>query len=109
VGILGTVPFDVAVRRAARRFTPFTVDEPRCRASQVLNQMLAGILLLREPQSIRAELLEKTRRIRADAKEQIGTGVMTLDGLTEEQISFISDRAPNLRQGFRKILKLVAN
>ena len=71
VGILGTVPFDVAVRRAARRFTPFTVDEPRCRASQVLNQMLAGILLLREPQSIRAELLEKTRRIRADAKEQI--------------------------------------
>ena len=71
--------------------------------------MLAGILLLREPQSIRAELLEKTRRIRADAKEQIGTGVMTLDGLTEEQISFISDRAPNLRQGFRKILKLVGH
>jgi flagellar biosynthesis protein FlhG len=109
VGILGTVPFDVSVRRAARRFTPFIVDEPRCRASQVLNQMLAGILLLREPQSIRAELLEKTRRIRAGAKEQIGTGVMTLDGLTEEQISFISDRAPNLRQGFRKILRLVAN
>jgi predicted amidohydrolase len=34
---------------------------------------------------------------------------MTLDGLTEEQISFISDRAPNLRQGLRKILRLVAN
>jgi flagellar biosynthesis protein FlhG len=109
VGILGTVPFDVSVRRAARRFTPFIVDDPRCRAAQVLNQMLAGVLLLREPQSIRTELLEKTRQIRSDAKDAIGAGVMTLDGLTEEQISFMSDRAPNLRQGFRKILKLVAN
>jgi flagellar biosynthesis protein FlhG len=109
VGILGTVPFDVSVRRAARRFTPFIVDDPRCRASQVLNQMLAGVLLLREPESIRAEILEKIRQIRSDAKDVIGTGVMTLDGLTEEQISFISERAPNLRQGFRKILKIVAN
>jgi hypothetical protein len=71
--------------------------------------MLAGILLLREPESIRTELLEKTRLIRDKAKEQIGGSTMTLDGLTEEQISFISDRAPNLRQGLRKILRLVAN
>jgi hypothetical protein len=85
------------------------VDDPRCKPSQVLNQMLAGILLLREPQSIRAELLEKARFIRDDAKNQIGGSTMTLDGLTEEQISFISDRAPNLRQGFQKILRLVAN
>ena len=109
VGILGTIPFDTAVRKASRRFTPFIVDNPRCKASNVLNQMLAGILLLREPQSIRAELLEKTKLIRVEAKNQIGGSAMTLDGLTEEQINFISDRAPNLRQGFQKILRLVAN
>lgn len=109
VGVLGTIPFDAAVRKAARRFTPFIVDNPRCKASNVLNQMLAGILLLREPQSIRAELLEKAKLIRVKAKNQIGGSTMILDGLTEEQISFISDHAPNLRQGFQKILKLVAN
>jgi flagellar biosynthesis protein FlhG len=109
IGILGAIPFDTAVRKSARRFTPFIVDDPRCKASQVLNQMLAGILLLREPQSIRAELLEKAKLIRDDAKNQIGGSAMTLDGLTEEQISFISDRAPNLRHGFQKILRLVAN
>jgi len=109
VGILGTVPFDPTVRKAARRFTPFILEDPRCKASQVLNQMLAGILLLREPESIRAELMAQTRRVRDGAKNQIGGSVMTLDGLTEEQISFISERTPNLRQGFRKILQLVAN
>ena len=109
MGILGTIPFDPSVRKASRHFTPFIIDDPRCRASHVLNQMLAGILLLREPESIRAELLEKTRLIRDKAKEQIGESTMTLDGLTEEQISFISARAPNLRQGFKKILRLVAN
>jgi hypothetical protein len=109
VGILGAIPFDTAVRKSARRFTPFIVDDPRCKASQVLNQSLAGILLLREPQSIRAELLEKAKLIRDDAKNRIGGSAMTLDGLTEEQISFISDRAPNLRHGFQKILRLVAN
>ena len=109
VGILGTIPFDTAVRKASRHFTPFIIDDPRCKASHVLNQMLAGILLLREPESIRAELLEKTRLIRDKAKKQIGGSTMTLDGLTEEQISFISARAPNLRQGFKKILRLVAN
>jgi flagellar biosynthesis protein FlhG len=108
VGILGTIPFDTAVRKASRHFTPFIIDDPRCKAAHVLNQMLAGILLLREPESIRTELLEKTRLIRDKAKEQIGGSTMTLDGLTEEQISFISDRAPNLRQGLRKILRLVA-
>ena len=109
VGILGTVPFDPTVRKAARRFTPFILEDPRCKASQVLNQMLAGILLLREPESIRAEIMTQTRRVRDGAKDQIGGSVMTLDGLTEEQISFISERTPNLRQGFRKILQLVAN
>lgn len=109
VGILGTVPFDMAVRRAARRFMPFLVEDPKCNASKVIHKMLAAILLLREPESIRTELLEKTRLIRHETRNQVGGGGMTLDGLTDEQVRFISERLPTLRQGFRKVLGLAQN
>jgi hypothetical protein len=34
---------------------------------------------------------------------------MTFDDPAEEQIHFASDRLPNLHQGFRRILKALAN
>jgi flagellar biosynthesis protein FlhG len=107
VGILGTVPFDAAVRKASRRFTPFVVDDPRSKASQVLYQMLAGILFLHEPSAIRSQLLEKTRLIRREVKDRIGGNTMTLDALTSEQIRFVSGKSPSFRDGLGKILRMV--
>jgi flagellar biosynthesis protein FlhG len=107
VGILGAIPFDKNVRKAARRFTPTVVENPRCHASQVFHQMLAAILLLREPEAVRAELLEKTSLIRKEVKDRIGAGTMTLDGLSTEQIDSIFGRSPRLRQSFQKILSVM--
>jgi len=107
VGILGTIPYDKVVRKAARGFTPFVIEDPRCQASQALYQMLAAILLLREPKSIRTELLQKTNLIRSEAKDQIETGALTLDGLTARQINAIFNQSPKLQQSFRKILNVM--
>lgn len=107
VGILGTIPFEKIVRTAARKFTPIVVESPRCQTSQVIHQMLAAILLLQEPKAIRTELLEKTNLVRSKAKDQIGAGVMTLDGLSAEQINSIFGQSKTLRQSFRKILSIV--
>jgi hypothetical protein len=71
--------------------------------------MLAAILLLREPEAIRAELLEKTNLVRSKAKDQIDAGVMTLDGLSTEQINAIFGQSKILRQSFRKILSIVVD
>jgi flagellar biosynthesis protein FlhG len=109
VGILGTIPFDKVVRKAAREFTPIVVGNPRCAACKVIHQMLAAILLHAEKESLRAELLSKTNRIRKDAREKIDTHKMTLDGLTLGQIDSIYNRSPKLRQSFRKILNVLTN
>jgi flagellar biosynthesis protein FlhG len=109
VGILGTIPFDKVVRKAAREFTPIIVENPRCPACKVIHQMLAAILLHAEKESLRAELLAKTNRIRKDAREKIDTHKMTLDGLTVGQIDSIYNRSPKLRQSFRKILNVLTN
>jgi flagellar biosynthesis protein FlhG len=107
IGILGTIPFDKAVRQAARGFTPIVVENPKCQASRNLHQMLAAIILHREQDATRAELLESTSRIRREAKEQIDAGKMTLDGLTVGQISSVFNNTPRLRQSFRKILNIM--
>jgi flagellar biosynthesis protein FlhG len=107
VGILGTIPFDKAARKAARGCTPIVVENPRCQASKVIHQMLAGILLQHERESIRTELLQKAGRVRDFAKNQIEADTMKLDGLTVAQISSVYGRAPRLREGFRKILDIM--
>jgi flagellar biosynthesis protein FlhG len=107
IGILGTIPFDKAVRQAARGFTPIVVENPKCQASRNIHQMLAALILHREQDSLRAKLLQSTSRIRQDAKDQIEAGKMTLDGLTINQISSVFNSAPGLRQSFRKILSIM--
>ncbi len=82
VGILGTIPFDKMVRAAAREFTPIVVENPKCQASQSIHKMLATIIFDREQETTTAELLDNTHLTRRDAKEQIDSGKMTLDGLT---------------------------
>jgi flagellar biosynthesis protein FlhG len=109
VRILGTIPFDGSVRRAARNFSPFIVEDPSSKASQGLYQMLAGILQLRETKSIRADLSKKIRPIRGKQKGWVSSREMNLDDVKEEQIRFASERLPNLHRGFRKILKVAAN
>jgi hypothetical protein len=107
IGILGTIPFDKAVRQAARGFTPIVVENPKCQASRNLHQMLAAIILHREQDATRAELLQSAGRIRREAKEQIDAGKMTLDGLTVGQINSVFNATPRLRQSFRKILNII--
>jgi MinD-like ATPase involved in chromosome partitioning or flagellar assembly len=109
IGILGTIPFDKVVRKAARGFTPIVVEDPKCQATRNIQQMLAGIILHREQEFTRAELLHTTSKIRREAKDQIDSGRMTLDGLTLAQINsaFNSNNTPGLRQSFQKILKLM--
>jgi flagellar biosynthesis protein FlhG len=107
VGILGTIPFDKVVRKAARGFTPIVVENPKCLASRNIHQMLAAIILHREQESTRAELLQKTSRIRREAKKKIDSGNMTLDGLTIEQINSVFNNSLKLRQSFRKILTIM--
>ena len=107
VGILGTIPFEKIVRKAARKFTPIVVENPRCQSSQVIHQMLAAILLLREPEDVRSEILQKTDLVRNEARDQIGAGMMTLDGLSTKQINSVFGRSQILRNSFKKILSIV--
>jgi flagellar biosynthesis protein FlhG len=107
IGILGTIPFDKLVRKAARGFTPIVVDNPKCQASRNIHQMLAGIIYHREQEETRAKLLQSTHRIRRKAKEQIDSGNMTLDGLTVGQINSVFNNTPKLRKSFQKILNIM--
>ena len=107
VGILGIIPFDKIVRKASRGFTPIIVENPRSQASKVIHQMLAAILLHREGEETRFELLQKASLIRSEARDQIDANKMTLDGLTIGQINSVYDRSPILRQSFRRILNIV--
>ena len=108
IGILGTIPFDKMVRKAARGFTPIVVENPKCQASRNIHQMLAAIILHREQDATRAELLNNTSRIRREAKAQIDSGKMTLDGLTVGQINSVFNNTPRLRQSFQKILNIMS-
>jgi flagellar biosynthesis protein FlhG len=108
IGILGTIPFDKVVRKAARGFTPIVVENPKCQASRNIHQMLAAIILHREQDATRAELLNTTSRIRRDAKNQIDSGNMTLDGLTVGQINSVFKSTPRLRESFQKILNIMS-
>jgi flagellar biosynthesis protein FlhG len=107
VGILGTMPFDKLARRAARSFTPIIVEYPRSQPSKAIHQMLAAILLDRDQRVDRDDLLQKTNLMRSEAKDQIRSETMTLDGLTISQINNIYDRVPKLRQSFQKILNIM--
>jgi flagellar biosynthesis protein FlhG len=108
IGILGTIPFDKLVRKAARGFTPIVVENPKCQASRNIHQMLAAILLHHEQETTRAKLLHSTNRIRREAKDQIDAGKMTLDGLTVGQINSAFNNTPRLRQSFQKILSIMS-
>ena len=70
--------------------------------------MLAAIILHREQETTRAELLHTTSRIRREAKDQIDSGKMTLDGLTVGQINSVFNNTPRLRQSFQKILNIMS-
>ncbi len=108
IGILGTIPFDNLVRKAARGFTPIVVENPKCQASRNIHQMLAAIILHSEQEATRAKLLHTTSRIRREAKEQIDSGNMTLDGLSVGQINSVFNNIPRLRQSFQKILNIIS-
>ena len=108
IGILGTIPFDKVVRKATRGFTPIVVESPKCQASRNIHQMLAAIILHTEQEATRTELLQTTSRIRREAKEQIDSGNMTLDGLTVRQINSVFNTTPRLRQSFQKILSIIS-
>ena len=108
IGILGTIPFDKVVRKAARGFTPIVVENPKCQASRNIHQMLAAILFHHEHETTRAKLLHSTNRIRREAKDQIDAGKMTLDGLTVGQINSAFKNTPGLRQSFQKILSIMS-
>ena len=69
--------------------------------------MLAAILLDRENGADGADLQQKAKRIRGEAKERIGLDEMTLDGLSVNQINSIYDQSPKLRQSFRRILDIM--
>jgi hypothetical protein len=101
------MPFDKLARRAARSFTPIIVEYPRSQPSKAIHQMLAAILLDRDQSLDRDDLLQKTNLMRSDAKDQIRSETMTLDGLTIGQINNIYDRVPKLRQSFQKILNII--
>jgi len=107
IGILGTIPFDKDVRKAARGFTPIVVENPKCQASRNIHQMLAALILHREQETTRTELLQTTSQIRREAKAQIDSGNMTVDGLTVGQINAVFHNTPRLRQSFQKILNIV--
>lgn len=83
------------------------VTQPTCRASRDIHQMLAAIILSREQQATRAELLHNTSQIRREVKEQIDSDTMTLDGLTIQQINAIFNTTPRLRPSFQKILNVM--
>jgi hypothetical protein len=83
------------------------VENPKCQASRNIHRMLAALILHSEQETTRAELLQKTSRIRSEAKEQIDSGNMTLDGLTIGQINSVFNKTPRLRQSFQKILNII--
>jgi hypothetical protein len=70
--------------------------------------MLAAIILHREQDSTRTELLHQTSRIRREAKDIIDSGKMTLDGLTVGEINSVFNNTPKLRQSFQKILNIMS-
>ncbi|MFO7984343.1 MAG: P-loop NTPase [Desulfatiglandaceae bacterium] len=109
VGIPGTIPFDSSVRKAARSFNPFLVEDPSCKASQGLCQIMAGFLQVNDPKSLRADLSERIKSIRSRAKGGMPSVKLTLSEPTEEPIHFASERLPHFHRGFRKILRAVAN
>jgi hypothetical protein len=84
------------------------VENPKCQASRNIHQMLAAIILHREQDATRAELLQNTSRIRRAAKAQIDSGKMTLDGLTVGQINSAFKNTPRLRRSFQKILNIMS-
>ena len=61
-----------------------------------IHQMLAAILLDRDLSLNRDDLLQKTNLMRGDAKDQISSESMTLDGLTVSEINDIYDKVPKL-------------
>ena len=70
--------------------------------------MLATIIFNREQETTSAELLDNTHLTRRDAKEQIDSGKMKLDGLTIPQINAIFNNTPQLRQSFEKIMSVLS-
>ncbi len=92
-----------------RFYGPIVVENPKCQASRKIHQMLAAIILHREQETTRAELLHTTSRIRREAKKQIDSGYMTLDGLTVGQIDSVFNSTPRLRQSFQKILNILSS
>ena len=108
IGILGTIPFERAVRKAARGFMPIVVENPKCQASKSIHRMLAANILHREQDSTRTELLHQTSRIRREAKDIIDSEKMTLDGLTVGQINSVFNNTPKFRQSFQKILNIMS-
>ncbi len=108
IGILGTIPFDKLVRKAARGFTPIVVENPKCQASRNIHQMLAAIILHHEQEATRAEFLHTASRIRRQAKDIINSDKMTLNGLTIGQINSVFNNTPKLRQSFQKILNIMS-
>lgn len=104
IDVLGTIPFDAALRKAVRRFTPFVIEDPGCKSAKALYQVLAGLLLLQEPKAIRAELLRRSAPIRRSVKSEIEGSDMLLSGLTQDQIHLMSQGSPRLRERFQKIL-----
>jgi flagellar biosynthesis protein FlhG len=107
IGILGTIPLDGVVHRAAREFTPIVVEHPTCQASRSIYRMLAAIILSREQEATRTELLHHTSQIRREVKKQIDSGTMTLDGLTSQQINALFNTTPRRRPSFQKILNVM--
>jgi flagellar biosynthesis protein FlhG len=101
--MLGTILFDTAVRRAARRFTPFVVEDPRSKSSRALHQVLSCIVL-GQPKSVHAELFKKTRHIRNEIKNSIDQDDMQLDEQTSRQIQPVSEPVPKPITRFQKIL-----
>jgi hypothetical protein len=101
------MPFDKLARRAARSFTPIIVEYPRSQPSKAIHQMLAAILLDRDQRLDPDDLLQKTNMMRGEARDQIRSETMTLDGLTISQINSVYDRVPKLRRSFQKILNIM--
>jgi hypothetical protein len=78
-----------------------------CQPSKAIHQMLAAILLDRDLSLDPTDLLQKTNLMRGEAKDQISSESMTLDGLTINEINNVYDRVPKLRQSFQKILNIM--
>ncbi len=109
LGSLGCIPFDKSVRKASRSLTPFLIENPRCGASKMMYRMLAGILLLRKPRSIRADLIRRMREIRGETMDRIGKEPVRLEALTQGQIQLMAEGSHSLSKNYRRILKFMAS